>query len=51
MFHVDAGAIMRKRGEPSSFYAFGRYGGHLNAAGDALLGELILAAADRKTPN
>ncbi len=50
MYHVDAGAVMRARGAPESFYAFGRYGGHLNADGDALLGELIIAATQRHTP-
>lgn len=51
IFHLDAGAVMRARGAPEQFYVFGRYGGHLSAAGDALLGELILAAAARRRPN
>jgi hypothetical protein len=50
IFHLDAGAVMRARGAPERFYVFGRYGGHLSAAGDALFGELILAAAARRAP-
>ncbi len=48
IFHLDAGAEMRRRGEPAKYYVFGRNGGHLSAEGDALLAELIAAAADRR---
>ncbi len=48
IFHLDAGAEMRRRGEPAKYYVLGRNGGHLSADGDALLAELIAAAADRR---